>query len=45
MLHLNNKGYCCPKPISDQNNGYLQEIQGKPAIIVNFLNGKSKKCS
>jgi homoserine kinase type II len=43
MVHLNNKGYYCPKPICDKNNNFLQELRGKPAIIVNFLDGKSKK--
>ena len=42
MKHLNNKGYCCPKPISDKKNNYIQELLGKPTIIVNFLEGKSK---
>ena len=42
MVHLNNKGYYCPKPICDKNNIFLQELRGKPAIIVNFLEGKSK---
>ena len=43
MIHLNKKGYYCPKPISDKNNKFLQELRGKPSIIVNFLEGKSKK--
>ncbi len=43
MLHLNKKGYNCPKPISDKNNNFLQKLHEKPTIIVNFLEGKSKK--
>ncbi len=43
MLHLNKNGYYCPKPICDKNDEYLQELKGKPTIVVNFLEGKSKK--
>ena len=43
MNHLNNKGFYCPKPICDRNNNFLQELKGKPTIIVNFLEGKSKQ--
>ena len=41
MLHLNKNGYYCPKPICDKNDEYLQELKGKPTIVVNFLEGKS----
>ena len=37
MLHLNKKGYYCPKPICDKENNFLQDLNGKPTIIVNFL--------
>ncbi len=43
MLHLNKKGYYCPKPICDKKKKFLQKLHGKPTIIVNFLEGKSKK--
>ncbi len=43
MLHLNKKGYYCPKPICDKKNNFIQNLNGKPTIIVNFLPGKSKK--
>ena len=43
MLHLNKKGYYCPKPICDKKNNFLQDLNGKPTIIVNFLQGKSKE--
>jgi len=43
MIHLNKNGYYCPEPISDNNEEFLQELKGKPTIIVNFLEGKSKK--
>ena len=42
MLHLSTKGFNCPTPIIDIKNNYLQKLLGKPAIIVNYLKGKSK---
>lgn len=42
MLHLNKNGYYCPEPICDKNNKFLQKLKEKPAIVVNFLEGKSK---
>ena len=42
MIHLSKKNFFCPKPIGDAKNNYLQELLGKPAIIVNYLQGKSK---
>ena len=42
MSHLSKNDFSCPCPISDLNNNYVQEILGKPTIIVNFLEGKSK---
>ena len=42
MLHLNKNGYYCPKPICDKNEEFLQELRGKPTIIVDFLEGKAK---
>tara|TARA_B100001115_G_C15829870_1_gene413915 strand:+ start:1053 stop:2030 length:978 start_codon:yes stop_codon:yes gene_type:complete len=41
MMHA--KGFKCPKPIRNVNNRSIFKIKGKPAIIVSFLNGKSKK--
>ena len=43
MIHLNKNGYYCPKPICDKNNKFLLELAGKPTIIVNFIEGKSKQ--
>ena len=43
MIHLNKNGYYCPKPICDKNNKFLLELAGKPSIIVDFLEGKSKQ--
>tara|TARA_B100001093_G_scaffold36262_1_gene31133 strand:+ start:1092 stop:2078 length:987 start_codon:yes stop_codon:yes gene_type:complete len=42
MLHLSKKKFFCPKPIGDAKDNYLQKLLGKPAIIVNYLQGKSK---
>ena len=42
MIHLSKKQFACPRPISDLKDNYLQELKGKPAIIVNYLQGKSK---
>ena len=42
MIHLSKKNFLCPKPIGDAKDNYLQELLGKPAIIVNYLQGKSK---
>ena len=37
------KGFKCPKPVKDINNRYIFKVKNKPAIIVTFLDGKSKK--
>ena len=37
MKHLSKKKFYCPRPISDAKDNYLQELLGKPAIIVNYL--------
>lgn len=41
MAHMVDKGLPCPKPIKDKNQQILQEINGKPAIIISFLHGKT----
>ena len=33
----------CPRPIKNLDNKYLIKIQGKPACIVSFLDGRDKK--
>ena len=43
MIHLNKNGFYCPKPICDKNNKFLLELAGKPTIIINYLEGKSKQ--
>ena len=35
MIHLSKKDFFCPRPIGDTKDNYLQELRGKPAIIVN----------
>jgi homoserine kinase type II len=42
MTHLSKKKFLCPYPIVDLKNNYIHELSGKPSIIVNFLEGKSK---
>ena len=42
MSYLSQKRFLCPKPIIDLKNNYIHELSGKPCIIVNFLEGKSK---
>ena len=37
------KGLKCPKPIQNIHNNSIFKIKRKPAIIVSFLEGKSKK--
>lgn len=40
---LNKKKIKCPKPIRNKNNRTIFQINNKPAIIVSFLDGKSKR--
>ena len=42
MIYLNDREFKCPKPIIDNQGNYLQTLLGKPAVIVDFLEGKSK---
>ena len=42
MMYLNDREFKCPKPIIDNQGNYLQTLLGKPAVIVDFLEGKSK---
>ena len=42
MKHLSSRSFLCPSPLMDIKEKYLQRLQNKPAIIVNFLSGKSK---
>ncbi len=42
MKHLSTQKFLCPSPIINIEDKYIQELKKKPAVIVNFLNGKSK---
>jgi homoserine kinase type II len=39
MKHLAGAGISCPMPIADREGRVLQELAGRPAAIVTFLNG------
>lgn len=39
--HLASHGIPCPRPIASHDNGFLGELNGKPACIVSCLEGKS----
>ncbi len=39
MRHLSRKGVACPTPVPARNGETLQEIAGKPAAVVTFLEG------
>jgi homoserine kinase type II len=41
MDHLAARGLPCPTPVHDRSGEALQELAGKPAAIVSFLNGYS----
>lgn len=43
MDMMQKKGFECPKPIKNKKNKVIFKIKNKPAIIVSFLEGKSKK--
>ena len=41
MAHLARHGIPCPAPIADLSDRYLQQLNGKPAVLVTRLAGKS----
>lgn len=41
MAHLARHGIPCPAPIADLGDGYLGELNGKPAALVSRLPGRS----
>jgi len=43
MENLNKNNFKCPKPIKNLNGNYISFIKKKPAAIISFLDGSSKK--
>jgi homoserine kinase type II len=41
MEHLAARGLSCPTPVHDRTGAVLQELAGRPAAIISFLNGYS----
>lgn len=39
MEHLSGRGFPCPKPVADRNGRALQQMAGRPAALVTFLDG------
>jgi homoserine kinase type II len=39
MEHLASRGITCPQPVKNKQGGMLGKIAGRPAAIVNFLDG------
>ena len=39
--HLATKGFACPEPIVGNDGNVLRELEGRPAVIVSFLDGLS----
>ena len=39
MEHLASRGITCPQPVKNKQGGMLGQIAGRPAAIVNFLDG------
>ena len=42
-LHLAAKGYPCPEPVMGRDGGALRTLEGRPAVIVTFLEGLSPR--
>ena len=43
MSHLSESGYRCPVPITDKKGQILQQLAGRPAAMVSFLDGTSQR--
>ena len=41
--HLAAKGYPCPEPVMARDGKALRTLEGRPAVIITFLNGLSPK--
>ncbi len=39
MTHLAGRGIICPQPLQNKNGEALSELAGRPAVIINFLEG------
>ena len=39
MTHLASRGIICPEPLRNRNGDALSELAGRPAVIINFLEG------
>jgi len=39
MTHLASRGINCPQPLSNKNGETLSTLAGRPAVIINFLEG------
>ena len=42
-VHLAKKGFACPQPVMGKDGRALRELEGRPAVIVTFLNGLSPR--
>jgi homoserine kinase type II len=43
MKHFANHGILCPAPIATKSGAYIADFDGKPSVIVTFMEGKSIK--
>jgi homoserine kinase type II len=43
MRHLAGRGFPCPEPQPDRRGRLLARVQGKPAVIVSFMPGRTLK--
>lgn len=43
MRYLSESGYHCPVPITDKKGQILQQLAGRPAAMVSFLDGTSQR--
>jgi homoserine kinase type II len=39
MTHLASRGIICPQPLNNKSGQALSELAGRPAVIINFLEG------
>ena len=39
MAHLVSRGIICPEPLKNRRGEALSELAGRPAVIINFLEG------